>query len=220
MTMNTFVLFAWGQDMNVTGTVVSENGKPVKNVKLSVLNLPVTAKTNKNGWFVLKKVRPDDTIVVRINSANYAKFRIGENDTLKMVLSDNLLSINRDGKEPLLTPVLQGTLYNNETRTVSVITAKMIERTNALTVVDAIKGMIPGVHIQAAESGAYYATMRGGKSLNMSEHALVIVDGIETTLDFANGVSVNDIETIEINKDGFGYGVKGANGIIIIKTKK
>jgi hypothetical protein len=214
-----FLLSVWGQDMNVTGIVVLNNGNPVKNVKLSVADFPISTKTNKNGKFTLKKVRPEDTIIVQVNK-NYAKFRIGENDTLKLVLSDNLLSVNPGDKDPVQAPFLQGTLYNSETRTVSVITSKMIERTNALTLVDAIKGRVPGVHIQTTESGEYYATMRGGKSLNMSEHALVIVDGVETTLDFASNLSIHDVESIEISKDGFGYGVKGANGVIIIKTKK
>jgi outer membrane receptor for monomeric catechols len=220
LTAGMFLLSAWGQEMNVTGTVVSDGGNPVKNIKLSILDFPASAKTDKNGRFILKKVRPDDTIVVQINKKSYAKFRVGKNDTLKLVLSERLHSISREGKEPLQAPLLQGTPNNSETRSTSVITGKMIERTNALTVVDAIKESIPGVHIQASESGGFHAIIRGGKSLNMPEYALVIVDGFETTLDFANSISVHDIASIEISKDGFDYGVKGANGVIIIKTKR
>lgn len=215
-----FCIFLSAQSMNVTGTVVTDRGYPVKNVKLSVLNLPISSKTNKDGRFTLKKVQPEDTIVVQVNKKSYVKFRLGENETLKLILSSEMLSLNQENASPIQIPFVMGTLYNNETRTMSVITAKMIERMNSLTIADALKGLVPGVNIQTGSSGEAIVTMRGNKSLNLSQNSLIIVDGMETTFDHANGISVHDVESIEISKDGFGYGVKGANGVVIIKTKK
>ncbi len=211
---------SWGQDRSVSGTVVSENGFPMKNIKLSVVDVPISAKTNKNGVFTLKKVRSEDTIIVHITKQNYIKFPLGDNDSLKLILSDKMVAIHNESNIAVNTPILTGTSYNNETRSIAIITSKMIERRNALTLVDAIKGMIPGVNIGVGASGEHYAIIRGQKSLNLSNNALVLVDGMETTLEHANSISVHDIATIEVNKDGFGYGVKGANGVIIINTKK
>lgn len=211
--------WSWSQERNVSGSIVSKTGYPVKNIRLTVVDLPGSAKSNKQGKFTLKKVRSEDTIVVHVNNKAYIKFELGNNDSLKLVLSDDMIAIHQAGNRVVHEPILTGTLYNNETRAISVITAKMIERQNPLTVVDAIKGMVPGVNIETSGNG-YIATMRGQKSLNLSNAALIIVDGMETTLDQANNMSVHDIATIECNKDGFGYGVKGANGVIIINTKR
>lgn len=205
----------WGQDRNVSGTIVSENGYPMKNIRLTIADLPVSVKTNKNGEFTLKRIHPEDTIIVHIAKRNYIKFPLGDNDSLKLVLSDKMVAIHNESNVTVNTPILTGTSYNNETRAVSLITSKMIERTNALTIADAIKGMVPGVTVSGSS-----ITMRGNKSLNLSQEALVIVDGIETTFEHANSMSVHDVHSIEILKDGFGYGVKGANGVVIIKTKK
>lgn len=206
---------SWGQDKNVSGTVVSETGFPIKNVKLTVVDLPVSAKTDKNGKFTLRKVRPEDTIVVHVAKKAYIRFPLGENDSLKLVLSDKTVAIHNASNTIVNTPVLTGTLHNNETRSVTLITAKMLERTNSVTIADALRGMVPGVTVSASS-----ITMRGNKSLNLSQESLVIVDGMETTFEHANGISIHDIHSIEILKDGFGYGVKGANGVVIIKTKK
>jgi outer membrane receptor protein involved in Fe transport len=131
-----------------------------------------------------------------------------------------MLSLYQEEATSIEIPFVTGTLYNNETRAMSVITSEMIERMNSLTIADAIKGLVPGVNVQTDSTGESFVTMRGNKSLNLSRNALIIVDGMETTFDHANGMSVYDVESIEINKDGFGYGIKGANGVITIKTKK
>ena len=53
----------------------------IKNVKLFVLNSTVSAKTNKNGKFILKKVQSNDSIVIQINNDSYASFLLGDNDS-------------------------------------------------------------------------------------------------------------------------------------------
>ena len=215
ITASCFFLPSWGQDRDVSGTIVSETGFPIKNIRLTVVDLPISAKTNKNGNFVLKKIRSEDTIVVHISKLNYIKFPLGENDSLKLVLTDKMIAIHNEGLSPIIAPIQTGTLYNNKVTSSSVITSKMLERRNAQTIADALKGMVPGVTVT---EGAVF--MRGNKSLNLSQNSLIIVDGIETSFSFANDMSVHDVDYIEINKDGFGYGVKGANGVLIIKTKR
>ena len=206
---------SWGQDKNVSGIIVSEKGIPVKNIKLSIVNLPISTKTNKNGEFILKKVRSEDSIVIHVNKKAYARFRLGDNDSLKLVLSNKTIALNNQGNAPIgELPIVSGTILN-ENSSPSIITSKMIERTNPLTIADAIKGQLAGVDVHDG-----YITMRGEKTLNMSNNSLIIVDGMEATFDYANAISVYDVECIEANKSGFGYGTKGACGVLIITTKK
>ena len=210
---------SWGQDRSVSGEIVSEHGVPVKNIKISVIDLPISTKTNKNGKFRLNKVRSEDSIVVHIDKKAYAKFLLGDNDSIKLVLSNKAIAIHNNANTHIKSSDIEsGTLYNNELRAASLITSKMLERTHAITIGDAIKGMAAGVNIQTTAEGAY-VTMREGKSLNLSQNSLIIIDGQERSV-ITNDILVNDVESIEIIKDGFGYGVKGANGVVVIKTKR
>ena len=79
-----------------------------------------------------------------------------------------------------------------------------------------IKAFIPGFSTSGGSS-----TIRGSKTLTLSTEPLVLLDGRETTLDEADqSCNAQDVELIEVIKDGLGYGAKGANGVIIIRTKK
>ena len=213
-------LHSWGQARNVPGIVVSENGFPVKNIKLSVVDVPVSAKTNKNGKFLLKKVQSEDTVVVHISKKSYAKIKLADFDSLKIVLSDKMVAIHDGENAPIMASIQEGVFNAYETRSVSVITSKMIERRSVLSIADAIKTMAPGVNVVNGGSGELIVTMRGIKSFTLPQNALIILDGMETSFDQANAISVHEVDNIEINKDGIGYGVKGANGVVIINLKK
>ena len=213
-------LHSWGQARNVPGIVVSENGFPVKNIKLSVVDVPVSAKTNKNGKFLLKKVQSEDTVVVHISKKSYAKIKLADFDSLKIVLSDKMVAIHDGENAPIMASIQEGVFNAYETRSVSVITSKMIERRSVLSIADAIKTMAPSVNVVNGGSGELIVTMRGIKSFTLPQNALIILDGMETSFDQANTISVHEVDNIEINKDGIGYGVKGANGVVIINLKK
>ena len=212
-------LQSWGQNRNVSGVIVSENNFPVKNIKLSIVDVPISAKTDKNGKFTLKKVQSGDTVVVHLSKSSYVKISLADFDSLKIVLSDNMVAIHNGENAPVMTPVLEGEYNKYETRSVSVITAKMIERRGVLSIAEAIKNMAPGVNV-ASNGSELIVTMRGIKSFTLPQDALIIVDGMETSFDQANSISIHEVDNIEINKDGIGYGVKGANGVVLITLKK
>ncbi|MDH6535553.1 outer membrane receptor for monomeric catechols [Parabacteroides sp. PM5-20] len=215
-----FLYPIYGQDRNVSGLIVTREGKPAKGVKVSVLDTRISTKTNKNGEFRLRKLRSDDSILVQINKDLYARFLLGENERVKLVLSDDLLTVEQEKGQSIPASLLYA-MHVHENRSVSFVNSRMIKRSSAITLVDVIKEMLPGVIIQTDEdTGQISATMRGKKSLNMSNESLVILDGTETTIHEANhSVEAGAIESIEVIKDGFGYGVKGSNGVIVIKTK-
>ena len=212
-----FSFSSWGQQKNVPGTIVSENGSPIKNIRLFVMNSSSSAKSNKNGKFILRKVLPNDSIIVNVNNKSYFKFPLGDNDSLKMILSDQMISVNQGSPSGISSPVLLGTYYHDFDRNASVITADMIKRMDAKTMLDIITLLIPGVTYNPETNGII---IRGAKSIIGSNDALFIIDGSFTDLGTASGIPVETIETIEIVKDGVGYGSRGANGVIIINTKK
>ena len=65
-------------------------------------------------------------------------------------------------------------------------------------------------------------TIRGGSSFDLDNEPLFVVDGTlyESSSEVDGVVSINDVDKVEIQKDGASYGMKGANGVIIITTIK
>ena len=217
--MASFAVFdGYAQKKGVEGVVADEGGNPVKNVRIGVVNTKILEKTDKKGEFRLKGVLPTDSVVVYQKEGKGAKFLLGDAGRLQLKVSSGALEVG-DGKGAAHTVTVDELVFKRY-GSGSVITAQMIERNGYLTIKEAVKACIPGVSFEYSDEGERIL-IRGSKSLNLSTDPLVIVDGAETTFAAADqGCHVNDVELIEVVKDGLGYGAKGANGVIIIKTKK
>ena len=105
------------------------------------------------------------------------------------------------------------TSYNS-----NVLTREQIQKLSANSIYDLFKGgAIPGVTVNGDK-----ITIRGGSSFDLDNEPLFVVDGTlyESSSEVDGVVSINDIDKVEIQKDGVAYGMKGANGVIIITTIK
>lgn len=95
---------------------------------------------------------------------------------------------------------------------------KQIQKLSANNIYDLFKGgAIPGVTVNGDK-----ITIRGGSSFDLDNEPLFVVDGTlyESSSEVDGVVSINDIDKVEIQKDGAAYGMKGANGVIVITTIK
>lgn len=84
---------------------------------------------------------------------------------------------------------------------------------------DYLMGRVPGVHVTKSGS-SYKYVIRGLNSVNLSSDPLFIVDGVETmSIDYINP---QDVQSVEVLKDASAsiYGTRGANGVILITTKR
>lgn len=213
---NAINVFAQKKDVN--GMVVDQDGNPVKGARLGVVNTTLMVKTNKKGEFSLKGVFPSDSVVIYLKGNKGAKFLLGDMERLQLKVKSDVLMI--DNGKSVASSVSVETLVFKRYGSGSVVTAQMIERNGYLTIKEAIKACIPGVSFDYSDGGEKIV-IRGSKSLNLSTDPLVILDGVETTFSAADqGCHVNDVELIEVIKDGLGYGAKGANGVIVIRTKR
>lgn len=103
----------------------------------------------------------------------------------------------------------------------NILTREQIAKLSANSIYDILKGTLPGVRVSDGPSGQRIL-IRGGNSFDLDTEPLFVVDGTqyESSADVDASISVNDIEKIEVMKDGGAYGMKGANGVIIITTMK
>jgi len=107
----------------------------------------------------------------------------------------------------------------------STVTSEEIARQHAVSVEQLLAGRISGVMVTRAPGGGISVLIRGPTSFFLSNEPLYVVDGVPIepgrggTLTWINP---HDIASIEVLKDGAStaiYGVRGANGVIVIKTK-
>ncbi len=107
-----------------------------------------------------------------------------------------------------------------------VVTAQDIERSPGTPIEQIIEAKIPGIRVTRTGSGAIAIRIRGTSSFYSSNNPLYVIDGtpLEAGPEGAlTGVNPYDIESIRVLKDPADigvYGVRGANGVILITTKR
>jgi TonB-dependent SusC/RagA subfamily outer membrane receptor len=106
------------------------------------------------------------------------------------------------------------------------VTSEDIERNPGQPIERVLQGRFAGVEVTRTADGGIAVRIRGATSFNASTAPLYVVDGIpiEPGPNGAlTGINPNDIESIEVLKDAADtamYGMRGANGVIVIKTKR
>jgi TonB-dependent starch-binding outer membrane protein SusC len=107
-----------------------------------------------------------------------------------------------------------------------VVTAEDIDRQPGQPIEQVLMGRFPGVTVTRAPDGTLSVRIRGTTSIRGSNEPLYVIDGVEIQPGPGGslaGINPRDIATIEVVKDPAGealYGARGANGIILIKTKR
>ncbi len=108
----------------------------------------------------------------------------------------------------------------------STVTAEDIERQPGQPIEQVLMGRFPGVTVMRTADGGVAVRIRGTTSIHGSNEPLYVIDGVAIEPGpggSLTGINPHDIASIEVIKDPAGeamYGVRGANGVIVIKTKR
>jgi TonB-dependent SusC/RagA subfamily outer membrane receptor len=108
----------------------------------------------------------------------------------------------------------------------STVTAEDIAKAPGQSVEQVLMGRFPGVEVTRAPGGGFAVRIRGGSSIRSGNTPLYILDGVAIDPGpngYLTGVNPHDIESIQVLKEPAEtalYGLRGANGVIIIKTKR
>ena len=108
----------------------------------------------------------------------------------------------------------------------STVTSEDIDRSPGMPIEQQLMNKVPGVEVSRTASGDIAIRIRGGSSLYGNNEPLYVVDGIAVQPGEGGGlpgVNPYDISSIQVLKDATGtsmYGSRGANGVIVIKTKQ
>lgn len=206
----------------VSGRVTGENGEPLPGVTVLVKGTTIGTATNVDGSFALTV--PDRNATLVFSYVGYVAQEVALNN--RASVSVTLQPDNKALKEVVV--VGYGTQNKSDvTGALSSVTEEQIQEVPVQNATQALQGRAAGVDIA---QGTYRPgempsiRIRGNRSLLASNEPLYVVDGIP----LAQGSSINDfnpqdIASIEILKDASStaiYGARGANGVVLITTKR
>jgi len=228
-----------GQMSFITGLVHSENGVPLAGATVFIKKLKKTGMTNDKGEFTVKDV-PDGEYEVEITSIGYEPYLtkisvVGQEATLVASMKQAVV-----GMDEMVFKGYYNTSKRLNTGDVSTVKADVIQKQPVTDPLAALEGRVPGLYISQSGSGlpgtAFTVRLMGRNSISNGNDPLYIVDGVPfgstslslvntggTSLSPFNNLSTSDIESIEVLKDADAtaiYGSRGANGVILITTKK
>ena len=207
------------QKIHVKGNLVDGTGEPLIGATVKVKgNAGVGAVTDFDGNFIISVPSENSTLVFTYVGMKTKEVKIGKKRELKLTLEDD----NAIGEV-----VVVGYGQQKKASVVGAITqttGKVLERAGGVSDIgSALTGNLPGV-ITTSSSGMPgdedpKIVIRGVSSWNSSD-PLVLVDGIERPM---SSVDIHSVQSISVLKDASAtavYGVKGANGVILITTKR
>ena len=202
---------------SVSGKVTDSSGTSFPGVSVVVKGTTIGNITDENGNYVISNVPANSTLVFSFVGMKTQEVSVGNKTTVNAVLEEETLGIEE------VVAIGYGTVKKADlTGAVSVVKADDFKNVAALSVGNALQGLVPGVNIRSSGNiGSEPVVEIRGLGNFTNNNPLYIIDGLPTTgnRDF----NVNDIESIQILKDASAaaiYGSRAANGVIIIETKK
>jgi TonB-linked SusC/RagA family outer membrane protein len=201
----------------VTGKVTSEkDAMPLPGVNVTVKGTTTAVSTGFDGQYSIH-AKPTDVLLFTYVGYEPQQITIGSRTKVDLVFRDNINKLNE------IVVIGYGTQKKSDlTGSVSVVNVASAKKTVTYDMAKMLQGQVPGVTVQSSgEPGAFVnIKIRGIASFN-NTNPLFVIDGmiVDSPYDFAPG----EIESMQVLKDASSaaiYGVRGANGVIIVTTKK
>ena len=214
------------QAQELTGTILKD-GKPQKNIRVWLKHNRGTAKTDKEGHFWLPRVLPTDTLVMGVSTKYDAQLLVGEHKDIIVNLEDDGFTVSGGLEEVTVTaPSSKRTEYTSviTLKKMQVVNHDMIMRESIKSVFEAVRRIVPGAKIETDPTSfkKHFTIVRGRNSFRVPGPPLFIIDGIsyDNGNDIEDFLAIEDVAEVSVDRDGSGYGARGANGVVIIRTMR
>lgn len=219
-TLNVAVFAQDNAKITITGTVMDEEGQELPGVSVFVKGNPKIGTTSdSDGRFRLQNIDKNSTLT--FTYIGYETFELTPNaskEKLKVVLKAKVSDFDE------VQVVSLGTQRKiTTTGAISTINVKELQ-VPATSVSNMLGGRVPGIIAvtRSGEPGNDFSEfwVRGISTFGASSSALILIDGVEGNL---NNIDPSDIESFSVLKDASAtavYGVRGANGVVVITTKR
>ncbi|HEX9826077.1 MAG TPA: SusC/RagA family TonB-linked outer membrane protein [Flavobacteriaceae bacterium] len=231
------------QQRSVSGTVTNQAGLPLPGATVLIKGTATGTDTNFDGSYTLTVPNPENVLVFSYLGFETQEITVGNQTTINVSFRESISALD----EVTINAGYYKTSERERTGSIGKIDAKTIEKQPVSNPLAAMQGYIPGVNITQSTGlpgSGLDIEIRGKNFITGSTDPLYIVDGVPFSsellmqrnnavafprdgnsrgLSALNLINTSDIETIEVLKDADAtaiYGSRGANGVVLITTKK
>lgn len=219
--------FLFAQERVVTGKIKDPSGNPLPGVNVNVFGTRISVTADVTGTFRIPVPSESSVLVFSFVGFLQKEQKVGKDSAFNVVMTYDNADLDQ------VVVVGYGTSKRRDlTGAVYSIKPGMVTATPVSNAAEALEGRIPGLDISrtnGAPGGGVSIQLRGNRTLNgtangqngSSSEPLVIIDGFQGGS--LTDLNPNDIESVEVLKDASAtaiYGWMGANGVIIVTTKR
>lgn len=208
-----FTSISYSQERTITGFVTTLENVVVVNAEVKVLSSKVTVLTDTVGSFEISCLLSDK---IKISAKGFYSQKVKIDKKAKEVFINLIF---KPGKKNINLAVGYGHIDEND-KSYAISNIKSNDNfqfSKYSNMLQHIVNSSPSIVV-----GGGGIIIRGSDSLNSSSAALILIDGIEVNSSELNSLSPTDVKSVDILKGGSAaiYGVRGANGVIVITTKR
>ena len=208
------------QGKKVTGVVVDATGEPVIGANVVVKGTTNGTITDFDGNYTIEGVSASDVLVFSYIGYLSQEITVGNQAAINVTLSEDSQALEE------VVVVGYGVMRKSDvTGSIGVAKGDELTKNQNFSALDNLRGKVSGVNIfsNSSQPGAYSnrVVIRGMATINASSNPLYVVDGV--VMENFDLVNPNDIESMEVLKDASAaaiYGARGANGVIMVTTKR
>ncbi len=209
--------------VSVSGKVKDSSGEAIPGVSVLVKGTTTGTITDFEGNYILSNVPQEATIIFSFVGMKSQEIILAGQTSINVIMEDDAIGMDE------VVVVGYGTQKKSDiTGSVTSVPSDRLENIPVTNVMQAVQGAVSGMNISQTSSipgEAPSVLIRGGGSLTASTEPYVVVDGVPITKmgGSMNDINPNDIKSIEVLKDASAvaiYGMNGANGVILITTKR
>lgn len=214
--------FAQDGTYKISGLVIDfDNGEPVIGATVGIKGKPARLITDIDGKFTISSPKPEATLEIHSIGYETATVEVSstKSNTIRMRPSTNLLNE--------VVVVGYGTTTRKDlTGAVAKVDVEDMQKAPVSNFEEALAGRVAGVQATSSDGqpgSDLNIVIRGNNSVTQSNAPLYVVDGFPLETSIGNVLNPEEIESMEILKDASAtaiYGARGANGVILITTKK
>ncbi|WP_201300997.1 SusC/RagA family TonB-linked outer membrane protein [Sunxiuqinia indica] len=208
-----------GQARKIRGVVTDGAGAPLPGVTIVIEGTQTGTISALDGSYELEV--PADAEFLVFSFIGMQTQKVSVSNASNVVMYDDTIGLEE------VVAVGYGTMKKSDlTGSVTQVKAEDLVSVSASNPIEALQGRASGVAVinaDASPGSSPTIRIRGSGSITAGNEPLIVVDGFPLVNNNLNDISSNDIESMEILKDASSaaiYGSRGANGVILITTKK